>query len=122
MLRVYGYEGSINVRKVLWACAELGLDFEREDWGTLDRPTTHISGRSTRSVSSLWWRTATRSSGSPTSSSATLRQAVDAMTCCRLTPRRALPAEKPSFKNIDRYYDRLCERAAFRRYGRDGGV
>lgn len=31
-LRIYGYAASINVRKVLWACAELGLPFEREDW------------------------------------------------------------------------------------------
>ncbi|MFJ3468895.1 glutathione S-transferase family protein [Pseudomonas sp. NPDC090201] len=33
MLRVLGKATSINVRKVLWACAEIGLDFEREDWG-----------------------------------------------------------------------------------------
>ena len=29
MLRVLGYVGSINVRKVLWTCAELDLPFER---------------------------------------------------------------------------------------------
>lgn len=34
---------------------------------------------------------------------------------------RSLPAEKPWLGNIDRYYDRLCERAAFRQYGRGGG-
>jgi len=33
MLTVYGYAGSINVRKVLWTCGELGLAFERVDWG-----------------------------------------------------------------------------------------
>ena len=32
-LRVLGRVTSINVRKVLWACDELGLAFEREDWG-----------------------------------------------------------------------------------------
>jgi glutathione S-transferase len=39
MLKVFGYAGSINVRKVLWACAELGLDYEREDWGGGTRST-----------------------------------------------------------------------------------
>jgi glutathione S-transferase len=40
MLRIYGYAESINVRKVLWTCSELDLDFEREDWGTPLRPTS----------------------------------------------------------------------------------
>jgi glutathione S-transferase len=34
MLRILGKAGSINVRKVLWTCAELGLPFIREDWGS----------------------------------------------------------------------------------------
>ena len=33
MLRILGRVTSINVRKVLWALDELGLDFSREDWG-----------------------------------------------------------------------------------------
>jgi glutathione S-transferase len=33
MLRILGQLRSINVRKVLCTCAELGLSFEREDWG-----------------------------------------------------------------------------------------
>jgi glutathione S-transferase len=33
MLRILGKASSINVRKVLWTCAELGIAFEREDWG-----------------------------------------------------------------------------------------
>ena len=33
MLRVLGRVTSINVRKVLWALDELGLGYEREDWG-----------------------------------------------------------------------------------------
>jgi glutathione S-transferase len=33
MIRILGRESSINVRKVLWTCAELALPFEREDWG-----------------------------------------------------------------------------------------
>lgn len=34
MLKLLGKASSINVRKVLWTCAELGLDHEREDWGS----------------------------------------------------------------------------------------
>ena len=33
MLKIYGYEPSINVRKVLWACDEIDEPFERIDWG-----------------------------------------------------------------------------------------
>lgn len=33
VLKVYGRDNSINVRKVLWACAELGIEYRREDWG-----------------------------------------------------------------------------------------
>jgi len=33
MLKILGKATSINVRKVLWTCAELGIDYEREDAG-----------------------------------------------------------------------------------------
>jgi glutathione S-transferase len=33
MLTILGRANSINVRKVLWLCGELGLGYEREDWG-----------------------------------------------------------------------------------------
>lgn len=33
MLKLLGKATSINVRKVLWACDEIGVPFEREDWG-----------------------------------------------------------------------------------------
>jgi glutathione S-transferase len=39
MLKVYGRANSINVRKVLWMLGEVGLDYEREDWGRGYRPT-----------------------------------------------------------------------------------
>ena len=32
MLKIIGKASSINVRKVLWTCTELGLPFEREEW------------------------------------------------------------------------------------------
>ncbi len=34
MLRILGKASSINVRKVLWTCCEIGLDYQREDWGS----------------------------------------------------------------------------------------
>ncbi|HEV2559569.1 MAG TPA: glutathione S-transferase family protein [Microvirga sp.] len=37
MLKIYGHAASINVRKVLWTCDELGLAFERVDWGGAGR-------------------------------------------------------------------------------------
>ena len=39
MLKVYGRANSINVRKVLWMLAEVGLEYEREDWGRGFKPT-----------------------------------------------------------------------------------
>ena len=39
MLKILGRANSINVRKVLWLCGELGLEFEREDWGRGFRST-----------------------------------------------------------------------------------
>lgn len=34
MLRILGKATSINVRKVLWTCAELGEPYELEEWGS----------------------------------------------------------------------------------------
>jgi len=39
MLKILGRASSINVRKVLWVCAELQIPFDREDWGTGFRET-----------------------------------------------------------------------------------
>ena len=32
--RILGKASSINVRKVLWTCEELGLSYQQEDWGS----------------------------------------------------------------------------------------
>ena len=45
MLKILGRASSINVRKVLWTCAELDLAFEREDWGAGFRPTDNPAFR-----------------------------------------------------------------------------
>lgn len=39
-MRILGQKNSINVRKVLWTCAEVGLSVDREDWGGQTRPTS----------------------------------------------------------------------------------
>jgi glutathione S-transferase len=39
MLRILGKASSINVRKVLWTCREIGIEYQREDWGTGFAPT-----------------------------------------------------------------------------------
>jgi glutathione S-transferase len=33
MLQIFGKSTSINVRKVLWLCQELGLPYELQQWG-----------------------------------------------------------------------------------------
>lgn len=39
MLQILGKSSSINVRKVLWVCAELEIPFEQEEWGDGFKPT-----------------------------------------------------------------------------------
>ena len=39
MLKILGKSSSINVRKVLWTCAEIGLPYELEQWGSGVQPT-----------------------------------------------------------------------------------
>jgi glutathione S-transferase len=33
MLKIWGRTTSSNVQKVLWTCAEIGIEYERTDWG-----------------------------------------------------------------------------------------
>ena len=39
MLQILGRASSINVRKVQWVCDEIGIPYEREDWGSGFRST-----------------------------------------------------------------------------------
>ncbi|MCB1511678.1 MAG: glutathione S-transferase family protein [Hyphomicrobiaceae bacterium] len=50
MLRILGRANSINVRKVLWTCGELGIPFVREDWGRGFRSTDDPEFRSVNPV------------------------------------------------------------------------
>ena len=45
-MKIYGRANSINVRKVLWAADEIGLSYEREDWGRGLRPLSEQDFRS----------------------------------------------------------------------------
>lgn len=40
MLTILGKPSSINVRKVLWTCAELGLEYDLQPWGDPGLPTS----------------------------------------------------------------------------------
>lgn len=40
MLRVLGRSSSINVRKVLWTCTEMGLEYVHEPWGSAALPAS----------------------------------------------------------------------------------
>lgn len=39
MLKILGKSSSINVRKVLWTCAEIGIPYQLEQWGSGAQPT-----------------------------------------------------------------------------------
>jgi glutathione S-transferase len=206
MLRIYGYASSINVRKVLWTCAELGLDFVREDWGAKFRSTADPAFLSLNPVGmvpviddggiiiwesntiarylcasrgrvdllpidaghrariEMWmdwqasdfnnsWRVAfqglvrknpdhqepraiERSMASFTRLTAIVDQQLgesggyiggsqfslaDIPVGLSIHRWRSIPADKPRLANVDRYYDRLCERPGFCQYGRDSG-
>lgn len=206
MLRIYGYAASINVRKVLWACAELALPFEREDWAgpfrstadpafmalnpvgmvpviddggaiiwesnTIIRYLASSRGRTdllpadprSRARVEMWmdwqasdfnnaWRVAFQGlvrknpahqdAGAIEQSMTTFSRMVavvdaelarsgghicgphfslaDIPIGLSIHRWRSIPAEKPRLGNVDRYYERLCERPGFRHVGRDGG-
>ncbi len=40
VLTICGYAASINVRKLLWACAEMAMDYRLEAWGSATMPTS----------------------------------------------------------------------------------
>lgn len=203
-LRIYGYAASINVRKVLWACAELDLPFDREDWAGPFRPTTDPTFlalnpvgmvpvidddgaiiwesntiirylAASRSRSDLlpsdprrraeiekWmdWQASDLNNSWRVAFQGLIRRNPDNQdpeaiqrslaTCSRmiavidahlsrsggymcgekftladipigLSVHRLRSLQQPLPSHTDRYYERLCERAGFRRYGRDGG-
>jgi glutathione S-transferase len=43
MLRILGKRQSINVRKVLWTCDEIGVAYTQEEWGAGARPTSEAA-------------------------------------------------------------------------------
>lgn len=207
MLKIHGYAGSINVRKVLWTCVELGLTFERIDWGGGTRSVNDPDFRKLNPVGmipvledegQLFWESNSivrylaaregRNDLLPQAPAArahvekwmdwqvsdfnntwryvfqaTVRKNSDFQdeqqiaaswdkfcsavcvidseltrtrafiagphfTCADIVIGlsihrwRSIPLQRPHLAEVDRYYDRLCEREGFRIYGRDGGV
>lgn len=206
MLRLFGHAASINVRKVLWTCQELGLPVEREDWGGAHRSTSSPEFLARNPVGLIpviedagevvWesntivrYLAASRGRDDLLPSDAVGRARVERWMdwqasdfnnswryaflalvrrrpdhqeraqierslaeCARLVGIldgvlargsgyvavggfsvadiviglsvhrwRSLPAERPVLAHVERYYERLCEREGFRRFGRDGG-
>ncbi|HZH09554.1 MAG TPA: glutathione S-transferase family protein [Microvirga sp.] len=207
MLTIHGYAGSINVRKVLWTCIELGLPFERIDWGGGTRPVSdpefqtlnpvgmipvlvdgeqvfwesnsivrYLAAREGRDdllpstpaarahvekwmdwqvsdfnntwryvfqatvrgnpsfqdeiqIATSWEkfcaavrvidRELSRTGAYMTGQTFTCADIVIGLSIHRW---KSIPLKRPDLAEIDRYYDRLCEREGFRIYGRDGGV
>ncbi|WP_262029221.1 glutathione S-transferase family protein [Microvirga sp. Mcv34] len=207
MLKIHGYAGSINVRKVLWICEELGLPFERIDWGGGTRPVTdpafqklnpvgmipvledagqlfwesnsivrYLAARESRhdllpdtpaerahvekwmdwQVSDFnnTWRYAfmglvrknphfqdekqIAESWDKFSAAVRVVSRELARTSAYIAGRhftcadiviglsihrwKSIPLKRPDLPEIERYYERLCEREGFRLYGRDGGA
>jgi glutathione S-transferase len=50
MLKILGRANSINVRKVLWLCGEIGIEYEREDWGRGYRSTADPAFRAVNPI------------------------------------------------------------------------
>jgi glutathione S-transferase len=206
MLKIHGYQASINVRKVLWLCSELGLAYQLEEWGIPARPVASLVFRKMNPVAMvpviddagfiLWesntilrylaasrgatallpedagpraqiekwmdwqvsdfnntWRFAfqglVRRKADYQDGAAIARsmaafneaaQVIDAELAktgghicgpqftladipIGLSIHRwvSMPADKPQLVNVKGYYDRLCARAGFRVFGRDGG-
>lgn len=204
-LRIYGYAASINVRKVLWACTELELPFEREDWAGPFQPTSDPAFLALNPVGMVpvidddgaivwesntiirylaasrgrcdllpsdprrrahiekWmdWQASDFNNSWRIAFQGLVRRNPDHQdteaiqgslaTCSRMIAvidahldssggymcgenftladipiglsihRWRSLQEQPPLSNIDRYYERLCERPGFRQYGRDGG-
>ncbi|MBS0374513.1 MAG: glutathione S-transferase [Proteobacteria bacterium] len=206
MLRLFGHAASINVRKVLWTCEELGLAVEREDWGGAHRPTSAPEFRALNPVGLIpviddagevvwesntivrylaasrgrddllppdaagrarverWmdWQVSDFNNSWRYAFLALVRRRPDyqdaaqierSLAACAQMVRivddvlrgtsgyiagdaftvadvviglslhrwRSLPADRPEFPHVERYYRLLCERDGFRRFGRDGG-
>jgi glutathione S-transferase len=206
MLKIQGYAASINVRKVLWACEELEVPYEREDWGGGFRSTAEPAFRARNPVglvpviddggTIVWesntilrylatsrgrtdlapadaaqrahveqwmdwqasdfnnsWRVAHQAlvrknpafqDAAAIEASLTLFSSLvgivdaqlgrtgayiagpqftlaDIVIGLSLHRWRALPAPRPEYRNVNRYYDSLLQRRGFARHGRDGG-
>ena len=205
-LKIYGYAASINVRKVMWMCEELGLPFDREDWAGGFRSTSEPAFRVLNPVGMVpvvddagtivwesnvilrylattrerldllpanpalragieqWmdWQASDFNNSWRIPFQALVRKNPDAQDPTALAKATRVfvsmvaivdaelartgghiagrhftladipmglsihrwystPIEKPRYSHVERYYEDLLERPAFRRYGRDGG-
>ncbi|UGA40081.1 hypothetical protein JOS77_12390 [Chromobacterium haemolyticum] len=95
MLRILGRTSSINVRKVLWTCHEIGIDYQREDWGRgfQSASSPEFLALNPNALIRRWWTTAW-CCGNPTPSAATWPTRAGLATCCP-----PIRAAAPRWKN-----------------------
>jgi glutathione S-transferase len=120
MLRVLGRASSINVRKVLWTCEEIGIAYAHADDGPeLKRNPNGLVPVIVDGDFVLW------------KSNTIIRYLANKWSAHALLPieprRRAevdrwflTPFDRPSFPHVADYYERLGRRPAFLRHGRNG--
>lgn len=122
MLRILGQPTSINVRKVLWVCAELSLDHELEHWetesGDLRDAVVKESIRDwNRNMSLLDQQLLECSGDFVVGNDFTLADIVIGLSTHRWL---STPIERPTLPAVQSYYERLSQRQGFMQHGRNG--
>lgn len=122
-MNIIGKATSINVRKVLWTCAELALPYTREDWNE-----THAALNPNGMVPVLvdggfvLWESNTICRYLCARHGSALLDFTLADVVLGLSVNRWMmtPMAKPAYRRVTAYYDRLNERSGFREFGRNG--
>ena len=114
MLQVLGKSTSINVRKVLWLCDEIGLPYEQQQWGSGHRDTrlpefTALNPNALVPV--------IRDGEFVLGDQFTLADIVLGLATNRWF---MTPMERPPLAAVSAYYERLSQRPAYLRHGRNG--
>jgi glutathione S-transferase len=134
MLQILGKSTSINVRKVLWLCEELGLPYELQQWGSGHRSTdapefrvlnpAHTDPASIAAGIHSWNRHMTLLDGQlrQTGAFATGARFTLADIVLGLSTHRwfTTPMERPALPAVAAYYERSSQRPAFMAHGRNG--
>ncbi|WP_313455409.1 hypothetical protein [Pseudomonas sp.] len=120
MLRILGRASSINVRKVLWACAEFDIAYQREDWGqgyaSTDTPAFLALNPWAHHMAILELQL-TRTGAFVAGERFTLADIPIGLSVQRWF---ATPFEQPRLPAVTAYYERLSLRPGYLAHGRNG--